>query len=286
MNKKIAFYMPKHEPKSDVFGSATLGFAGKLGISSDASCEFTETPCGIVLNGDYESILSGITAKKYRAAIVLCGNAGGENTFVRRLFEKLNCPVVGGGAAMDGNVGGLIAGGGQASVLLIDDEDFEISVETKNIHQHVVGPCYVDFDDSNPRIVTAIDGQEPRLWLNKQKNALGFKEDDFEHFTLSDTNGVNAHLSWNGENIVSGRDLVHTMIARYVKPEEVYASVLDFYDDSENTIVFGCAGIKGITGEISEVKSLGLYMYGEICMTESGAEFGNLMLSKITLTKR
>ena len=277
--------MPKHLPTNDVFGAATLGFAGKADCEADAACEFAEIPGGIVLNGTYESILSGIPTKNYRAAIVLCGNAGGENAFVKQLFGKVNCPVVGGGAAMDGEVGGLIAGGGQASVLLIDDERFEIRVATKNIHQHVVGPCQIDFDESNPRVVTAIDGQEPCLWLNAKKKALGFGEDDFEHFTLSDVNGVNAHLSWNGQNIVSGRDLEHNMIARYVKPEEVYASVLDFYDDDENTIVFGCAGIKGITGEISEVRSLGLYMYGEICMTEFGAEFGNLMLSKITLTK-
>lgn len=283
--KKIAFYMPGHRPESDVFGAATLGFAGREGCEADAICEFAEVPSGIVLNGTYESILSNIPTKNYRAAIALCGNAGGENVFVRQLFEKLSCPVVGGGAAMDGDIGGLIAGGGQASVLLIDDERFEIRVTTKNIHQHVIGFCQVDFDVENPRVVAAIDGQEPRLWLSTQKKALGFSEDDFEHFTLSDVNGVNAHLSWNGQNIVSGRDLEHNMIARYIKPEEVYASVLDFYGDDENTIVFGCAGIKGITGEISEVKSLGLYMYGEICMTEFGAEFGNLMLSKITLTK-
>ena len=282
---KIAFFMPKHSPANDVFGSATLGFAGKAGCAADAFCEFTESVSGIVLNGTYESILPCVPSKKYRAAILLCGNAGGENAFVKQLFDKVHCPVVGGGAAMDGDVGGLIAGGGQASVLLIDDERFDIRVETKNIHQHVIGHCRVDFDDSNPRVITAIDGQEPRAWLSEKKKALGFSEDDFEHFTLSDVGGVNAHLSWNGQNIVSGRDLEQDMIARYVKPDEVYASVFDFYDDSESTIVFGCAGIKGITGEISEVRSLGLYMYGEICMTERGAEFGNLMLSKITLTK-
>lgn len=187
---------------------------------------------------------------------------------------------------MDGSVGGLIVGGGQASVLLIDDEDYDVSVETKNIHGHIVGTFRVDFDDKNPRVVTAIDGQNPKAWLDAQKKALGFSPDDFVHFTLSDLRGVNAHLSWNGETVVSGRDLEHEMIARYVLPEEVYRSVFDFYNDDEDAIVFGCAGIKSITGEISAVKSLGLYMYGEICTVESDAVFGNLMLSKITLTKR
>ena len=284
--KKIAFYMPKHRPGADVFGAATLGFAGKVNCKDDFAIEYREAPRGVVLNGDYETILSSTPPKNYVAAIALCGNAGGENAFVRALFEKVKCPVVGGGAAMDGDIGGLIAGGGKASVLLIDDERFDVRVETKNIHGHELFHCLVDFDESNPRIITAIDGKEPREWLNAQKSALGIPENDFEHFTLSDINGVNAHLSWNGKNIVSGRDLERDMIARYVKPEEVYASVYDFYNDDENTIVFGCAGIKGITGEISEIRSLGLYMYGEICTTVNGAEFGNLMLSKLTMIEK
>ena len=284
--KKIAFYMPKHAPKDGVFGAATLGFAGKAGCAEDFAIEYSQAPKGIVLNGDYETILSNIPNQSYLAAIVLCGNAGGENAFVRQVYQKVKCPVVGGGAAMDGDIGGLIAGGGAASVFLITDERFDVRVATKNIHGHVLFHCQVDFEQSNPRIITAIDGKEPREWLNAQKSALGIPENDFEHFTLSDINGVNAHLSWNGKNIVSGRDLERDMIARYVKPEEVYASVFDFYNDEENAIVFGCAGIKGITGEISEISSLGLYMYGEICTTENGAEFGNLMLSKLTMIEK
>ena len=284
--KKIVFYMPKHVPSDDIFGSATLGFAGNPGCACDFAVEYCKAPKGIVLNGDYETILSDIPNQNYIAAIVLFGNAGGENAFVQKLFEKVKCPVVGGGAAMDGERGGLIAGGGKASVFLITDERFEARVATKNIHGYVLGPCKVDFFETNPRVVTAIDGIEPREWLTKQKSALGICENDFEHFTLSDINGVNAHLSWDGKNIVSGRDLEHDMIARYVKPEEVYQSVLDFYNDDENTIVFGCAGIKGITGEIPKISSLGLYMYGEVSTTEHGAEFGNLMLSKLTLIEK
>ena len=54
---------------------------------------------------------------------------------------------------------------------------------------------------------------------------MGIAEGDFEHLTLCDMKDVNAHLSWNGQNIVSGRDLQHEMIVRYVKPEEVYQAV-------------------------------------------------------------
>ena len=284
--KSITFYKPKHVPDEGVFGAATLGFAGKPRLADDASFDFSCVPGGTVLNGTYDYILENIPRKDYLAAIVLCGNAGGENAFVRELFEKIRCPIVGGGAAMDGNIGGLIAGGGQASVLLIDDKRYKINIKTKNIHEHIVGQCKVDFDEENPRIITAIDGEEPREWLANHKRALGLSEDDFEHFTLSDLNHVNAHLSLSGDRVMSGRDLEHEMVARYILPSEVYKSVFDFYNDDENTIVFGCAGIKGITGEISEVASLGLYMYGEICIAGAGADFGNLMLSKITITKK
>ena len=283
---KIAFYNPKHVPEEGVFGAATLGLAGMPDAKDDAVYEFKLQPHGIVLNGTYEEVLSQIEDADYKAAIVLFGNAGGENLFMKQISAKLDCPIIGGGAAMDGPVGGLIAGGGQVSVLLIDDENYKAMIKMKNIHYRTHCSCQVDFDEASPRIVKAIDGENPAQWLKKQKAKLGLAETDFEHFTLSDMRGINAHLSWDGENIVSGRDLEHEMISRYIKPEEVYDTVYDFYNDDENTIVFGCAGIKGITGEITSVKSLGLYMFGEICMTMGGAEFGNLMLSKIKFIKK
>ena len=281
--KKIVFYEPKYEPGEDMFGAATLGFAGKSTDKEDEAYEFPISLQGIQLNGSYREILSRIPGKEYKLAIVLFGNAGGENLFLQELSRKLNCPIIGGGAAMDGERGGLIAGAGQASVLLIDDENYDVQIEMKNIHTHVLCTCKVEFDD--PRVIKTIDGMEPALWLKNQKNILGIEETDFEHFTLSDKNGVNAHLSKNGDFIVSGRDLESEMLVRYVKPEEVYESVYSFYNDEEDTIIFGCAGLKAITGEITPIKSLGLYLFGEICMAEDRAVFGNLMLSKLRLHK-
>ena len=275
---EIVFYLPKHKPQDDAFGCATLSLAGMPECTPDAAHKFGFAPNGIVLNGTYEEILAAIPGKDYQGAIVLFGNAGGENEFVRKLYEKLNCPIVGGGAAMDGSVGGLITSGGQANVLLIENE---IQVETKNIHQNIIGTVKVNFDPKNPRVVKTIDGVTAKDWLDRQKQLFGFSVNDFESFTLSDLQGINAHLSFDGQYVRSGRDLTPEMIARYVKPEEVYNAVLDFYNDDENTIVFGCAGLKSITGELPEIDSLGLYMFGEICTTEQGAEFGNLMLSKI-----
>ena len=129
--KTIAFYEPKYEPGEDIFGAATLGFAGKSTDKGDEAYEFPISLQGIQLNGSYQEILSKIPEKEYKLAVVLLGNAGGENLFVQELSEKLNCPIIGGGAAMDGEKGGLIAGGGKASVLLVDDENYDVQLEMK-----------------------------------------------------------------------------------------------------------------------------------------------------------
>ena len=282
--KVIAFYMPQYRPAEGIFGAATLGFAGKGGPEAEDRYTYKIQPRGIVINGTYEECLSGVPYGKYQAAIVLCGNAGGENVFLARLQEKLQCPIVGGGAAMDGARGGLITGGGQASVLLIEDEAYDVQTSVKNIHDQVLGTCKVSFE--HPRVIKAIDGQDPAVWLEQQKGALGIDAADFEHFTLSDRMGVNAHLSASGQSIVSGRDLETEMLVRYVRKEDVYRAVYDFYNDDEDAIIFGCAGLKGITGEITSVKSLGLYLFGEICAVQGQAVFGNLMLSKLKLVKK
>ena len=282
--KTLSFYIPQHQPQEGIFGAATLGFAGKSGERAEEMYTYMVQPQGIVINGSYEECLAGIPYGNYQAAVVLCGNAGNENTFLAKLQDKVQCSIVGGGAAMDGARGGLIAGGGQASILLIEDKAYEVQTSVKNIHDRVLGTCKVSFD--NPRVIRAIDGQEPVVWLQKQKAELGIDAVDFEHFTLSDKMGVNAHLSLSGQFIVSGRDLETEMHFRYVRKEDVYQAVYDFYNDDEDAIVFGCAGLKGITGEISKVRSLGLYLYGEICTVQDRAIFGNLMLSKLKLVKK
>ena len=279
----IAFYTPKVVPVDTVFGAATLGIAGRSG-AGECVTEYKERPHAIKVNGTYSECLRSIPYGNYRAAILLCGNAGGENEFLANLQDKLQCPIVGGGAAMDGSRGGLIAGGGEASILLIDDDTYEVQTSVKNIHDQVLGSGEVAFDD--PRIIKTINGEEPAGWLKRQKEKLGISETDFEHFTLSDDLGVNAHLSRNGQMIVSGRDLEREMLIRYVRKADVYKSVYDFYNDTEDAIVFGCAGLKGITGELPPVKSLGLYLYGEICMVGNQSVFGNLMLSKLKLIKK
>ena len=281
-NTTLFFTLPERW-EEDGFGCASLGFAGAAGKGTAA---FSCAPRGLVLQGGYDRILAEAEGLSPTAAIVLFGNAGGENRFLARLSSLLNCPTVGGGAAMNGNVGGLMTGRTEACVFLLTDEDYEVETQWQNIHRHLLGEVEVSFDEADPRTVTALNGEEPKAWLDRQKAALGFAPEDFEHFTLSDQKGINAHLSWDGAHVRSGRDLEHTMIARYVRPEETKPAAMAFYNDAENAIVFGCAGLKGICGELPPVQSLGLYLFGEVCMTEQGPVFGNLMLSKLRLIRK
>ncbi|MFR5762372.1 MAG: hypothetical protein ACLUFI_12970 [Oscillospiraceae bacterium] len=67
--------------------------------------------------------------------------------------------------------------------------------------------------------------------------ALGFGETDFEHVTLTDPLGVNAHLSCEGGKLVSGRDLCPQMTLRLAKPETVLPRMQAFYDDADAFIL-------------------------------------------------
>lgn len=47
---------------------------------------------------------------------------------------------------------------------------------------------------------------------------------------------------------------------------------------------FGCAGLGGLLKKPLDTKSLGLFLFGEVCtVAEGNAQFGNLMLSKLTI---
>ena len=68
--KTITFYESKYEPGENMFGAATLGFAGKSTNKGDETYEFPICLQGIQLNGSYKEILSKIPKKEYKFAIV------------------------------------------------------------------------------------------------------------------------------------------------------------------------------------------------------------------------
>lgn len=269
------------------FGCASLGLPGLCGNDVNMVATYENDLKGTVLTGTYAQILADateVTASVY-AAIVVFGNAGGENAFLQKLQALFPCPMVGGGAAIDGATGrsGLIPGGGEAAVLLITDDRYTYTPVTRCIHTEILEECTLTYADK--RTILTINGVDAGAYLKEKKAALGLKETDFEHLTLSDLRNVNAHLSCPEGVIKSGRDVCDKMLLRYVPHEKVYGEMAAFYDDPD-AIVFGCAGLSGLLDAPLTPPSLGLFLFGEVCTVDGVAEFGNLMLSKLIIKRK
>ena len=283
---KLSFTTTGCWDKAEGFGCASLGLAGicdntQLQVVTDR--RELET---LELTGTYAQILGAVQALEdktaVKAAVVVFGNVGGENAFLVELQKLITCPIVGGGAAIDfaTNTAGLVTGRGEAALLLITDDRYTYTTEMKCIHNRILET--VELTLADPRTVLTINGEDAVTFYNRKRQELGLAETDFEHLTLSDLQGVNAHLSKPADKIKSGRDLCEKMILRYVEHADVYESIRRFYDDPD-AIVFGCAGLSGILDKPLDTKSLGLFLFGEVCVADGRGEFGNLMLSKLRI---
>ena len=86
---------------ADGFGCASLGLPGNCTNDTNRVVAYGRKLESVVLTGSYEQILEGAKAVQtpVKAAVVVFGNAGGENVFMARLQKIFRCPMVGGGAA-------------------------------------------------------------------------------------------------------------------------------------------------------------------------------------------
>lgn len=284
MKTKLTFTTTGAWDMADGFGCASLGLPGLCDNCGKVVTEYPHKLDGTVLHGTYKDVLLNIERLELKplATIVLFGNAGGENRFMADLQRMISCPMVGGGAAIDGPTGrsGLITGGGEVAVFLITDERYTYRTVTRCIHDQIIGQVQLTVAD--PRTILTIDGVDAGAFLSQKRAELGLKDADFEHLTISDLNHVNAHLSCADGVIKSGRDVQEFMLLRYVEHDKVYDAMAKFYDD-ENAIVFGCAGLAGLLDQPIDSKALGLFLFGEVCTVDGRAEFGNLMLSKLII---
>lgn len=271
------------------FGCASLGLPGKCNNDVSMVAEYPLEINSIILTGSYDALLlkasEAVQNQSVHAAVIVFGNAGGENEFLRKLQNILSCPMVGGGAAIDAASGrsGLIPGDGPAAVLLIIDDRYTYEAKTACIHDQILETCKLTTAD--PRTILTINGKDAAEYLSEKKKQFGLPECDFEHLTISDERNVNAHLSCVDGVIKSGRDVNETMILRYVDHANVYERMQKFYDDP-NAIVFGCAGLSGLLDKELSTDSLGLFLFGEVCTMDGVAEFGNLMLSKLIIRSK
>ncbi len=286
---KLCFTTTGAWDQADGFGCASLGLPGVCGNEENRTVTREYPAESVTLTGTYDGVLTDVqaTAQKQSiyAAIVVFGNVGGENAFMEKLCKIISCPIVGGGAAIDGATGrkGLIPGGGEAAVLLFTDDRFTYTADTLCVHDTILKVC--DITIADPRTILTIDGVDAGEFLAQKRTELGLSQTDFEHLTLSDMDNVNAHLSCVDGKIKSGRDVCSQMKLRYIPHEKVYDTMRAFYADPE-AIVFGCAGLSGLLDKPLDTQSLGLFLFGEVCAVDGRAEFGNLMLSKLKISKK
>ncbi len=281
---KLTFHTPSYKA-AEGFGGASFGFAGEENENLTIARRFPEDVNGVAVCGTYEEVLANIPEGKWQAAVVLLGNAGGENEFVCALSEKVKAPLVGGAGAICPKTGesALITGRGEAAVFLISDERFDVSVKCENVHYDVLGEHEIAFDG---RYIETVDGCNALEWYNDRRKELSLPENDFEHLTLADKNGINAHLSVRDGKLFSGRDLEKKMELRYLPKDAAQGRIERFYRADDDAIVFGCAGLKQTLSETVKTNALGLFMFGEVCTVGSVSNFGNLMLSKLILKKK
>lgn len=262
---------------------ASFGFSDAANPEQKSERTFSKDVSCKLFCGSLENVLKQTESESADAAIILFGNCGGENAFVRRFSESHDCPIVGGAAAINPVTGekGLIYGREEVCAVLINDARYRFCAVTQNIHSEIEGAHTLTF---NGRFIETIDGEDAFAWYCEKRKMYGLDDGDFEHLTFSDKRGVNAHLSIVDGKLYSGRDLDATMLLRFAPPQTVFEKMQLFYS-GEDAIVFGCAGLKGILPKPLSVAGCGLYMFGEVCTTDSGAEFGNLMLSKLLVKK-
>lgn len=280
---KLTFYTPSYKT-AEGFGGATFGFAGAEDENLTLAKTFAEDINGTVLSGSYSEILENIPDGTWQAGIVLLGNAGNENEFVRTLSEKIKAPLVGGSGAICPKTGesALITAHGEAAVFLISDDKFDVTVIGENVHYDILSEHNLTFTG---RFIDTIDSYDALAWYNEKRTNLGIAESDFEHLTLTDSHGINAHLSIRDGKLFSGRDLDETMSLRYLPKDKAQERIQAFYDE-DNAIIFGCAGLKQTLSGGIPTNGLGLFMFGEVCTLNGHSDFGNLMLSKIVFKKK
>ncbi len=305
MKQKITFYTPAFDEKSltSAFGCATLGFndAGQWVLPDQAaSIDFPLELDGTVFTGSYEEVKARIAAfenpSSVKAGMVLFGNCGGEEAFLAALIERFpGTPFAGGSPAIggDGQIGRMIGGPAQVSVFLITDQDYEITVTAGVPHYDLVEKLTVLGDD--PRLVEKVrraDGSEAEFVtvLDDHAAEYGVTANKTELLAINDGRGRNMHLVDQGGCYAVGANLPadRKVEMRHVTYELAYDRMKAFYQ-SPASIIFGCAGLKGLLGDKSYLAAsgtVGLFMFGEVMTNQGGPQFANLSLSRMEFKKK
>ncbi len=281
------------------FGSTTLGFCCNDRWIDSNTPDYYRFPYkieGIIINDSLEGaylqldkLLKDEVYKRVKGAVILFGNCGNENTFMKYIRKKFQVPFIGGSSAIgeDGVAGRILPNNNQVSILLITDDRYAFEWESKNIHNNVLEqaivlgnhPRYIENFKIQDNVIRAYDYIQEIAAQKKVESGL------CERIAISDSHGRNIHLIPDGLNFKCGADLPEDrkILIRYTSVDNAYMEMSDFFS-SDNSLIFGCAGLKSIIagrGLSTGKNSVGLFMFGEVTGINGYPDFGNLMLTKI-----
>lgn len=241
---------------------------------------------GEVFGGSYYSVLQGLknfaenAAEKIYGAIILFRENVGNEAFIKDfavLFPDVPC--TGGTAALTAENGPrVLPGDGEVAVMLVGQP---AQITACNVHKKI-GEVSLSCDG---RYVNKIDGMEASDWYQAQAERYTDGTVCYEQLTLSEDNEKNVHFTERDGRLYANAALDTKKIeVRFATHQDVQTAA-NAFAGTENTIVFGCAGVNTLLDEPVQVAQGSIigFMFSEVVTMNGKPMFANLMLSKIVL---
>ncbi len=299
---RIGFWTPGNPPPDDgaTFGCSSHGILSgdrRWGEPDEKACEvWTNTLEGKLLAGSFNEILINAKSLSFQPSGLILLLAHGESyaeRFVRDLSSLLPGIHVAGGVAakrQGESHGELMPPAKDAIVFAIRGGDLKMSAA--NLHSHAGSECaYIKASSRSIKTfgVFPDGGSAPESYLSI-KATYGVPESDFESFTFADSMGRNLHFRIENGQLMTGADLPEDgklfpmLIPSGEAKKRFIASC-----GGQNTLIFGCAGLKTLLNPPFEIGkgSLAAFLLGEVVTLPGKTPvFGNLMLSVVSSKNR
>ena len=276
----IKYFTGSHFDDGRTFGCSAdnISANGNAEMLSDAAWNIEVN--GIVSGGKYAAALEEIQKKisdgfRPDAAIVFFA----KNEFIERFLNRLSLivgdiPIGGGGAvpAPGGGKGILIPHAEDVNVLLIKDARYIWRLDWLNVHGDT--GCKINVRTASVRTILSIREEHSekdipaQAWFKKEIQDRKLPDGSFEHLAFLTTQGYNLHASPEGEFAIhTGSDIPYTGELRLgaVNIDKYERQIAEFCL-ADNSIVFGCAGLKSIVNIALPAgkNSLQAFLHGEV----------------------
>ena len=168
-----------------------------------------------------------------------------------RLFSLTvgTIPIIGGGASfLSGNTAGDLSPAGEDLTLFaVANGNFEIN--TLNIYDHTGISVEVkrktDREFELLRILPDGNWENALNFYHRQQEDRGVDFNNFELITFADRDDRNMHFRSEGHSLAGGADLPDdNILFLKVTSREKAGKMLEAFISDENSLIFGCAGIR------------------------------------------